>query len=67
MPLKEIEKFSVSRLQVLDEDGNLDEELEPKLTQEELIRLYRAMVLSRAADDRSMLWGTVLVRPARAL
>ena len=35
MPRKQIAKFSVQHLQILDEHGNLDAKLEPKLTQDE--------------------------------
>jgi pyruvate dehydrogenase E1 component alpha subunit len=54
MPLKEIEKFSIQHLQVLDENGTLDEALEPDLAAEELVKLYRAMALSREADERML-------------
>jgi pyruvate dehydrogenase E1 component alpha subunit len=54
MPLKEIGHFTVSHLQILDEDGNGDETLDPKIGDEELIRLYRAMMLAREADDRML-------------
>jgi pyruvate dehydrogenase E1 component alpha subunit len=54
MPLKEIEKFSVSYLQILDEKGNVDKELEPKLSADDLIRLYRGMILGREIDQRML-------------
>jgi pyruvate dehydrogenase E1 component alpha subunit len=54
MPLKEVGKFSVSYLQVLDEHGEVDQELEPKLDTPELVRLYRAMLLAREADQRML-------------
>jgi pyruvate dehydrogenase E1 component alpha subunit len=54
MPLKEIERFSISYLQVLDEKGKLDRDLEPKLSREELLRVYRAMLLAREADQRML-------------
>lgn len=54
MPEKVIEEFSVSRLEILDENANVDEALEPKLTDERLLAMYRAMVLARAADDRML-------------
>lgn len=44
--------FGISHLQILDERGNLDKAAEPDLASEQLIRLYRAMVLARAVDDR---------------
>ncbi|MFH1010259.1 MAG: pyruvate dehydrogenase (acetyl-transferring) E1 component subunit alpha [bacterium] len=54
MPLTEIERFSVSYLQILDEKGNVDKELEPKLKEKELIQLYRAMLLGREVDQRML-------------
>ncbi len=54
MPRKDILQFSVPYLQVLDERGKADQELEPDLPPEELARLYRAMVLSREADQRML-------------
>ena len=44
--------YSISHLQILDETGKLDEQHEPNLSAEQLTRLYHAMVLSRAVDDR---------------
>lgn len=54
MPLHEIGNYSISFLQVLDEHGNLDEELEPELSEEQLIRVYRSMVLAREVDQRML-------------
>jgi pyruvate dehydrogenase E1 component alpha subunit len=54
MPLKEVAQYSISYLQVLDEKGNLDANLEPRLSNNELIRLYRAMLLAREADQRML-------------
>src|SRR5262245_49980556 len=45
-------RFQVEYLSILDGDGNLDASLEPKLSDEELRRLYRAMVLGRRLDER---------------
>ena len=42
----------VSYLSVLDADGNLDAALEPKIPADELVRMYRAMVLGRRVDER---------------
>lgn len=45
--------FKLPALQILDDQGNLlDPTLEPKITEEQLIRLYKAMVLTRQVDDR---------------
>ena len=54
MPLREIGPFSVSYLQVLDEKVNVDEELVPDLSEEQLLRLYKVMFLSREADQRML-------------
>lgn len=54
MPLKELERFSVSFLQILDEKGNVDEELDPALNDDDCIMLYRNMVLAREGDQRML-------------
>lgn len=54
MPIREIGDFSISYLQVLDENGNLDGELEPELDSADLVRGYRAMVLAREVDQRML-------------
>lgn len=40
--------------QVLDNEGNANPDLEPKLTDAELIRAYETMVLTRLADDKAV-------------
>ena len=54
MPRKQISKFSVQHLQILDENGNLDAALEPKLSQDELLEMYRWMRLARELDERML-------------
>jgi len=54
MPLDVLEKFDVSRLAILEEDGNVDEPLDPKLSKGESLTVYRAMVLAREADERML-------------
>jgi pyruvate dehydrogenase E1 component alpha subunit len=54
MPLTKIGEFSTSYLQILDEQGNVDRKLDPKLPDDELLQLYRAMYLSREADQRML-------------
>ncbi len=54
MPYQEIETFGVSHLRILDENGVVDKSLEPALADEELVRLYRAMVLAREGDQRML-------------
>lgn len=43
-------------LSILDEDGNLDDELEPDLDDEMLTEMHRVMLLSRRFDDRRLRW-----------
>ena len=54
MPRKQIERFSVSYLQVLDKEGNADAKLDPKLSEEELLHLHRSMVFARSLDQRML-------------
>ncbi|MBU0549904.1 pyruvate dehydrogenase (acetyl-transferring) E1 component subunit alpha [Myxococcota bacterium] len=54
MPLKEIASFNVKHLSILDENGQWDEDLDPKLSDDDLIKLYRAMVKGREADQRML-------------
>jgi pyruvate dehydrogenase E1 component alpha subunit len=53
MPRTVIEpRFQVEYLSILDSDGNLDTSLEPDLSDADLQRLYRAMLLGRRLDER---------------
>ena len=54
MPITEVGRWTVSHMQILDEQGNVDAELEPKVPREELLKLYRAMVLARELDQRML-------------
>jgi pyruvate dehydrogenase E1 component alpha subunit len=54
MPLDIIEKFEISRLSILDENGNLDRDLDPGLPDNKLVELYEAMTLSRMMDKRML-------------
>lgn len=54
MPLKQISKHQVSYLQILSERGRVDRKLEPSLSDEKLIELYRSMVLAREGDGRML-------------
>jgi len=45
---------SVDHLSVLDEHGNLDKDLEPNITNEKLLELFRAMLLGRRFDERML-------------
>lgn len=41
-------------LQVLDEDGNVDSSLLPKMPKEMMLKAYRTMVMTRLADDKAV-------------
>jgi pyruvate dehydrogenase E1 component alpha subunit len=41
-------------LQIIGLDGSYEEKMEPKLSEEELLKLYRHMVLTRVLDTRAM-------------
>ena len=52
MPFKELGHWSVSYLQILDENGDLDHELDPGLSDSDAVKLYQAMQRARMVDDR---------------
>jgi pyruvate dehydrogenase E1 component alpha subunit len=53
MPREEIDiPYRVEYLSILSADGELDEELEPDLPEELLIKLHRSMLLNRRFDER---------------
>jgi len=54
MALTDIATFRIQHLQILDENGNLDSKLDPKLSKEQLLTMYRWMVLAREADERML-------------
>ncbi len=54
MPLEKIEDFSVSRLSILNEKGEVDSKLMPKLSNPQLIELFRWMTLLRIFDDKAL-------------
>jgi pyruvate dehydrogenase E1 component alpha subunit len=54
MPLEIIANFAVRRLSILDETGNVDDELMPPFSEAELRRMYEAMVLARTFDERAV-------------
>jgi len=54
MPRTDVGTFSVQHLQILDEEGHLDAALEPDLSDEQRLGLYRSMVLAREADQRML-------------
>jgi len=54
MPEEILASFDVRRLSVLDQDGKVDESLMPQLSDDELRRMYQAMVLARTFDERAV-------------
>ncbi|MCK5799624.1 MAG: pyruvate dehydrogenase (acetyl-transferring) E1 component subunit alpha [Deltaproteobacteria bacterium] len=54
MPIKEIEVQRVTSLQILDEEGHVDEALEPAIDKADLLAMYRAMVWGRVTDERML-------------
>ncbi len=46
--------YYVENLSILDHEGNLDQELEPEIADDLLLRLYRAMVKARRFDERML-------------
>ena len=53
MVKKVIENFEVNYLQVLDENGNVDKTLMPKLSEKQIKELYELMILVRTFDDKA--------------
>jgi len=54
MVQKKVYEGSVDYLQILDEKGNVDKKLEPKLSPELLKKMFELMLLTRAYDDKSV-------------
>ena len=53
MPKKVVKEFKVEYLQVLDENGNCDEALMPKLSNDEIKKMYEMLVLIRVFDQKA--------------
>ena len=53
MPKKVLKDFKVEYLQVMDEQGNVDEALMPKITNEQVKKLYEILVLIRVFDQKA--------------
>ena len=51
MPIKKMGEFEVKYLQVLNEKGELDKKLKPRLKNNEIKKLYEAMILIRTYDE----------------
>src|SRR3989344_1897130 len=54
MPLKIIESFDIYHLSILDENGNIDKKLMPKISKKEIFSLYEFMLLTRIFDDKAL-------------
>jgi pyruvate dehydrogenase E1 component alpha subunit len=54
MPRKKLGQWSIEYLSILDEEGNVDKKLEPDLEQQQLLQMYRTMLLAREADQRML-------------
>lgn len=54
MPTERTADFTVNHVQVLDEEGTVDEELDPGLSEERLLDLYREMKRARRLDERAI-------------
>ncbi|MBT6613541.1 MAG: pyruvate dehydrogenase (acetyl-transferring) E1 component subunit alpha, partial [Deltaproteobacteria bacterium] len=55
MPRKNINiSDKIETLSILDEHGKLDEDLEPDIPEDELIKLLRGMLLGRKFDERML-------------
>ena len=54
MAVKILEKFEVPYLQILDEFGKYDSKGAPDISKNVLLEMYKAMVLTRAFDDKAL-------------
>lgn len=53
MPKKVLKEFKVEYPQILDESGNCDESLMPKLSNDEIKKIYEMLVLVRVFDQKA--------------
>ena len=54
MPEQVLATFAVRRLEILDQQGNVDDSLMPSLSDRELRRMHELMVLARTFDERAL-------------
>ncbi|ELZ04811.1 pyruvate dehydrogenase E1 component subunit alpha [Natrialba chahannaoensis JCM 10990] len=54
MPRETVAEFTIHSVQVLAEDGTIDAELVPSLTDDELLECYTAMKRARRLDERAI-------------
>ncbi len=52
MPVRPLVSYSIERIEVLGEDGTVDQGLMPSLSPGDIKRLYAHMVLTRQVDER---------------
>lgn len=52
MPVKEIRK-GIEKIEILDEEGNVDNSLEPDIEDEKLLEMYDDMVFARKFDNKA--------------
>ena len=51
---KILKNFEVDYIQVMDEDGEVDKKLMPKMKNEEIKEMYKLMMLTRIFDDKAV-------------
>ncbi|GAA0259096.1 pyruvate dehydrogenase (acetyl-transferring) E1 component subunit alpha [Haladaptatus pallidirubidus] len=54
MPIEDIAQFTIKSVQVLSEEGTVDEDLAPSLTDDQLLEMYEQMKRSRRLDERAI-------------
>jgi len=55
MPKKEIDlEYKIEHLSILNEDGELDADLEPDISDDLLVKMHRTMLLTRRFDERML-------------
>ena len=52
MPIRSLVSYGIDRVEVMDQEGHVDEALMPGLSSEEMLSLYGHMVLTRQFDER---------------
>lgn len=53
MPKKVLKEFKIEYLQILDEEGNCDEALMPRLSNDDIKKIYEMLVLVRVFDQKA--------------
>lgn len=52
--IRTLKKFEVQRLEILDEKGNVDKKIQPKLSPKQIKDIYRWMILTRVFDTKAL-------------